>query len=158
MNIRKTIATGIAAAGILAFAAAPAEAAHVAILEQTIGLNAAQVPAGGVQGSSGKITLQVFEYPDGDLSLCSDITTRRTGDLVAAHIHEAERGADGPVVFAADYESDGESTCTDRFDVGSDGYETILEIVDAPSDYYVNVHDTPTTAAIRGQLHDFDEV
>ncbi len=149
------------AAGMLAFAAAPVDAAH-GIAEQTIGLNAArEVGSPGEKGASGKITLE-FYGPGGGYGLddtshiCYDITVRNISAMTGLHIHEAGRKENGPVVvplagaaFPTTQNDDGEP-CV------AVGNELFNELLDSPRDYYVNYHTVNAPGgAIRGQLHGF---
>lgn len=149
------------AAGVLALAAAPVDAGH-GVAEQTIGLNAArEVGSPGEKGASGQITLE-FYGPGGDYGLddtshiCYDITVRNTSAMTGLHIHEAGRKESGPVVVALagtefpTIENPEGDPCVAVSD------ELFNELLETPSDYYVNFHTTAARGgAIRGQLHDF---
>lgn len=99
----RTLAVGVAAAGIFALAAGPASAAH-AEATTTIGLNGAnEVPEKGDRNGSGKIELTVFGPRtitaanaatvafDGVYYVCYDLVTRNIAEPTGAHIHEVDR-------------------------------------------------------------------
>jgi len=96
----RTLAVGVAAAGIFALAAGPASAAHDEATT-TVALNGAnEVPEKGDPNGSGKIGITVFGPRaangttvafDRVYYLCYDLVTRNIADPTGAHIHEVER-------------------------------------------------------------------
>jgi hypothetical protein len=79
--------------------------------------------------------------------ICYKIRVRRIDPAMAAHIHEAARGEAGPVVQGLEAPTDGSSSGCVINDTLAD------ELAANPSDYYINVHNTPYPAgAVRGQL------
>lgn len=162
--MRRTLAIGFAVASLFAATAVPAFAAH-GLGVQTIPLNSGQEVGGGEIGASGSITLE-FYAPGGDYGLsdefhiCYSLTTRNVSALnqgVGMHIHEAARNVNGPVVvglagdaFPTYTNGDGEACVPVAQDVLND-------ILDDPTDYYVNYHSVETpSGAIRGQLKKFN--
>jgi hypothetical protein len=111
----------------------------------------------------------------GEYYLCYDLVTRNIGEITGAHIHEVARGAgddrtnarklNGPVVVDLLAGADGTvfkdaaGNVTDDADAAASTCVTaddgvIEEILEDPSEYYVNVHtDAHPGGAIRGQLH-----
>lgn len=150
----RTLAVVVAAAGIIALAASPASAAHTVLGSQTVGLNGQQeVGDNGDRNGSGKATLSFDELPGDVYRICTELTTRNIEGAEAAHIHEAPRGENGPVVVTLDISTtDDADTCTTVAEA------TFFEIFEEPADYYVNVHnDQFPGGAIRGQMHDFED-
>ncbi len=110
-------------------------------------------PFMGVEGATGEASLRLNP---GRQQICVDLTTSNF-DLTLAHIHEGAAGTNGGVVvdFTGLIDGDSVSGCVqaDR--------SVILEILNDPSEYYVNVHQgvpgtgadpDPFFQAIRGQL------
>lgn len=129
----------------LAMLAGPATAAH--ITTTTVALNGAQEVGGGDRDGSGTIDLAINRR-DGEI--CFELRTRRIAAPSAAHIHEAPRGVNGPVVVGLFSGADGNNR-TGCVDVTP---ALAQEIVADPADYYVNVHNGEFPAgAVRGQLH-----
>jgi CHRD domain len=92
------------------------------------------------------------------------ITAKRIEPATLAHIHDGPRGVAGPIVvglraptrgFAADCITtvpDAEQTPENSMMVLTES--ELAEIKAEPSQFYINVHNTPFPAgAIRGQLH-----
>lgn len=88
-------------------------------------------------------------------TVCWDITVMNIGTAMAAHIHKAPKGMNGPVVVnmspvppdADDGHWSGCATGVDKV--------LIKDIVKNPTSYYVNVHNQEFPGgAIRGQLGD----
>jgi len=163
--MKKYLAIGLAAAGALSFAGT-ADAAHDRG-DLTVGLNGAnEVGTQGDKNGSGKISLEFFAAVDnpevvfpGEAYVCYELTTRNVDELSMLHIHEVSgesknpRKDNGPVVvnLFGDTRSAGDATC-----VALDE-EVLQGILDDPSEYYVNAHNTAFPAgAIRGQLHAFN--
>lgn len=157
--MKKALAIGLAAAGILTFSST-ANAAHDRG-SLTVGLNGANemTVQGGDPDGSGKITLEFFDAVSngGPQYVCYALTTRNIGEQVGLHIHEVStsgnpRKASGPirVDLLKDPKVNGNSMCVVVQETFFDG------IQEDPSDYYVNVHTTALPmGAIRGQLHAF---
>lgn len=119
-------------------------------------VNAAGVPGQGEPGASGHASLT---FNPGQGQVCFQITVSGLTSLVTrAHIHEANAGANGPIVI-------------DFFNVfeGLQGNEfsgcvqtrtnaqkrLIVDVFHNPSNYYVNVHSIARPGgATRGQLGD----
>jgi len=163
--MKKTLALGLAAAGILAFSGT-ADAVHERG-DLTVGLNGAnEVGTVGDRNGSGKIDLEFFDAVDNDAVVfpnehyvCYSLTFRNVDDPTGLHIHEASasapnpRTATGPVVvnLLANTERNGATTCVVVDESVFDG------IQDDPSEYYVNFHNAAfPNGAIRGQLHAFN--
>lgn len=168
---------GIASIGLLSLAAwAPhAVAGHVnAVLEAELN-GREEVPADGsnkaiVGDPNGKGKAYVFGIDDDPKTLCYAVLDVRNvaeldqapGNGRAAHIHEGERGTNGPVVAnlawpqngqAADCLTEGEAG---KFPTGEAGI--VQRILKNPMKFYVNVHNSEfPNGAIRGQLVDTQE-
>ena len=106
----------------------------------------AEVPGPGDPDGSGtaRVTLNV-----GQREVCFVLTAEDIEPATAAHIHEGEAGAAGPVAVGLEPPTDGMSSgCVADVD-----RDLIREILRDPSGYYVNVHNAEYPAgAIRGQL------
>jgi hypothetical protein len=157
--MRRRLRRALVAAGLLATAAAlpavsPADAQQVApattLLQSTLaGLR--EIGPDGALGAGdrdgvGATTVEI----DGD-QLCFSINAAGVdAPTIAAHIHEAPAGANGPIVVTlvapgATGRSDG---CLDDVDPG-----LLDRIATDPGAFYVNVHTTPfPNGAVRGQL------
>ncbi len=164
--MKKALAIGLAAAGILAFSGT-ADAVHERG-SLTIGLNGAnEVGTVGDRNGSGKITLEFFDAVDnpsvvfpGSPYVCYTLKTRNIDTPTGLHIHEVNdktgnpRKATGPVVvnLLANAEIRDGATCVKILS------DDILDgILDEPSEYYVNAHNGLfPDGAIRGQLHAFN--
>ena len=80
--------------------------------------------------------------------LCYTLVVRGIEPATAAHMHEAPAGSAGPVVVHMKAPTNGRSSGCERI-----GTELAQEILAAPEDYYVNVHNDPYPGgALRGQL------
>lgn len=162
--MKKTLALGLAAAGILTFSGT-ANAVHERG-DLTVGLNGAnEVGTVGDRNGSGKINLEFFDavnnatvvFPN-EHYVCYTLTFRNVDDPTGLHIHEVPssarnpRKATGPVVvdLLANPQRNGATTCVVVEESVFDG------IQDDPSEYYVNLHNAKfPNGAIRGQLHAF---
>jgi hypothetical protein len=112
---------------------------------QTPLTGAAEVPGPGDPDGGGTATVTVNP---GQGRICYEIVVTNIGAATAAHIHEAPAGVAGPVVVGLQAPSDGDSkACVDVTNA------LALEILKAPADYYVNVHNAEFPGgAVRGQL------
>ena|SRR5919108_5031481 len=86
-----------------------------------------------------------------DQKLCFGITVTGIGTPVAAHIHKAKRGRNGPIVVPLVTPSSGDpgasSGCVDA------NANLLADIRKHPKRYYANVHTSDFPAgAVRGQL------
>jgi len=113
---------------------------------------AEEVPGPGDSNASGHIDLTLNQ---GLGEVCFDLSwSDIDGTVVAAHIHVGPAGVAGPVVVPLPLSSSAGtaevSACVDA------DRELIKAIRQNPSDYYVNVHSTPSfpAGAVRGQLGD----
>lgn len=159
MKHQMKFAAATAAVGLFVFTAGPVNAGH-GLGEQTIPLSSGQETGAGERGGSGKITLEFYgpsELVPGN-HICYELSTKKVGAQTGLHIHEEARKVDGPIrvdLGAAEETADGplcvtvdnETTFTD---------EVFNELLESPTDYYVNYHTAAAPAgAIRGQLHSF---
>ena len=165
--MKRLLSIAVTIAGVVAFAASPAAAAHDRG-DLTIGLNGAnEVGTEGDRNGSGQIHLDFFDAVEnpavvfpGQHYVCHQLTTRNLDSaMVALHIHQVSGTANNPrkdngtvvVNLLTETRPSGDSTC-----VAVD--EGVFDAIQAdPAAYYVNLH-TPThpAGAIRGQLHSFD--
>jgi hypothetical protein len=105
----------------------------------------AEVPGPGDPKGSG--TVQVTLKPDtGDV--CYALSVVNLQEATAAHIHQGEKGEEGPVAVPIEAPKTGAAKgCTK-----ADGV-VIEAIMQDPTDYYVNVHTAAfPKGAVRGQL------
>jgi hypothetical protein len=111
----------------------------------TTTLSGANEVGGGDPDGSG--TARVWVNPGTDV-VCYEITVMNVDGAVAAHIHHAPAGVNGPVVVPFAAPTAGTSSgCVDV------ARELARDIVKHPADYYVNVHTAVVPAgAVRGQL------
>lgn len=111
---------------------------------------------------NGRGEAYVFGIDGDEFTLCYVLTVAKiqlvpVGEGMAAHIHEAPRGQNGPVVAvlagpedgdAADCLTEGEPG---KFPTGEPGI--VQRILQNPGDFYINVHNPEyPSGAIRGQL------
>ena len=163
--MKKTLAIGLAAAGILTFAGTASASHDRGSL--TLGLNGAnEVGTVGDRDGSGRIDLEFFDAVNNptvvfqnEYYVCYTLTARNVDQTTGLHIHEVPssaanpRKATGPVVvnLLTNTRSSGDATCVIVDD------EVFEGIQDDPSEYYVNLHSRAfPNGAIRGQLHDFN--
>ena len=106
---------------------------------------AVEVPGPGDPDGSGTAILRVNP---GQLRICYELTVENIAPATAAHIHEAEAGAAGPVVVPLEAPTDGDSAAC-----ATVTRQLALEIIKDPHEYYVNVHNAEfEPGAVRGQL------
>ncbi|MEO7744801.1 MAG: CHRD domain-containing protein [Actinomycetota bacterium] len=141
-----TVLAASAAAALVGGTAAPAIAAPTAGRPLTASLSGANEIGGGDTDGSGTARVSV-NY--GQSRLCFSIAVSGLAPAVAAHVHDGDAGANGPVIIAlkapgADGTSSGCVTVT----------RTLLKgILTDPAGYYVNVHTGEFPGgAVRGQL------
>ena len=106
-----------------------------------------EVPGPGDSDGWGFFRAQV--YPNQG-KLCVDMFVGNIATATAAHIHEAAKGASGPVVITLPT-PDGSGRANGCL-TGLDS-NNLSAIKNNPSQFYVNVHNTPyPNGAVRGQL------
>jgi hypothetical protein len=138
-----TIASlGVIAALVFPTAAAADSRTNFVSFTQLSG--AEEVPGPGDPDGRGFALIRV-DTDDG--TICYKLLVRRIDPATAAHIHVGPPGVAGPVVQGLEAPSDGFSSgCVDNDDLAD-------ALADNPSNYYVNVHNSPYPAgAVRGQL------
>lgn len=108
---------------------------------------AEEVPAPGDTDGSGFARITVNP---GLGQVCYSLQVSNIAPATGAHIHEAAEGSAGPVVVTLGAPTSGSSSgCV------SVARDLALDIIQDPSDYYVNVHNAEHPAgAVRGQLGD----
>ena len=134
----------LVSASVLLMAGAPvAEEGGRPITVQMTG--AAERPGPGDENGAGTAT---FRINPGQKKVCYTLTVSDITAATAAHIHKAPPTEAGPVVVPLEAPADGSSeACADVT------RELAIELIKAPADYYVNVHNESFPAgAIRGQL------
>ena len=140
----------VSAAALIGVSAAPA-LAHSPKRQLKASLSGAnevnatgQLGAGDPDGS-GKARVKI------DLRkgrLCYDLRVKNIDPAVAAHIHDAAAGANGPVVVALAAPTSGRSRGCLTVEM-----TLLTDIRTNPSEYYVNVHNVAFSGgAVRGQL------
>ena len=106
---------------------------------------AAEVPGPGDADGTGTATITLNH---GHGEVCFELTVANIEPATAAHIHRGPAGVAGPVVVGLTPPASGSSTGC----VAADP-DLVKEIIQNPSDFYVNVHNAPFPAgAVRGQL------
>jgi len=114
-------------------------------------LGANEVPRLGDPDGSGtaRITVNV-----GKGTLCYELAVTDIQTATAAHIHEAPAGTAGPVIVTLAAPASGSSSgCLTSADDADITNEFLKELIQSPSDYYVNVHNRMFPGgALRGQL------
>lgn len=111
----------------------------------TILTGAAEVPGPGDPDGRGTAVI-TLNHGQGTISY--SLTVSGIEPARAAHIHEAPAGKAGPVVIGLAAPTNGSSSETKPV-----SRELIKDIIQNPSNYYVNVHNAPFPAgALRGQL------
>jgi len=166
----------LARAGLLSLAvAAPlAMAGHLnVVLKANLDGREEVNPAGSsaiVGDPDGRAEAYVFGIDGDPLTLCYALVgVTKLGELNmppgggrAAHIHEAARGSNGPVVAALAWpqdgqagdcltEGEGQGTAGAKFPTGEAGI--VQRILKNPQNFYINIHNAEYPGgAIRGQL------
>ena len=149
---QRRLFTALMLAAILALAiAGPASAAKLGggdqggrLLTTTL-TGAEEVPNPGDPDGTGFAAVTVNP---GQGVLCYELSVRNIAPAAAAHIHEAPVGMAGDVVLGLRPPTNGSSS--DCVEVGR---TLAKEILQAPADYYVNVHNAEFPGgALRGQL------
>ena len=151
MKQRRLFATLLLVAIAALAIAGPASAAKLGGADQggrqltTTLTGAEEVPVPGDPDGIGFATVTVNP---GQGVLCYELSVSGIAPATAAHIHEAPPGVAGPVVVELLPPTDGSSGgCVDV------GRALAKEILQDPSDYYVNVHNLEFPGgALRGQL------
>jgi hypothetical protein len=117
---------------------------HGRLLSTTLS-GAAEAPGPGDTDGTGTATISLNP---GQAEVCFELTAANIVPATAAHIHVAPVGVPGPIVVPLTPPTNGSSTgCV------SADRELVNQILQNPSEYYVNVHNAPFPAgAIRGQL------
>jgi hypothetical protein len=106
---------------------------------------AEEAPGPGDPDGSGTA---VFTLNHGQGEICFELTVMDIDPASAAHIHAGAVGVPGPVVVGLTPPTDGSSSGCVNVD-----QELLKAIMQAPSQYYVNVHNAAfQPGAIRGQL------
>jgi hypothetical protein len=154
----RAAAVGVACVGAVATmsVAPPASAStdRVQVLS-TFLTGAAEVPGPGDTDGFGAFAA----VTKGD-KLCYALTARRIEPATLAHIHAGSKDVAGPIVVALRAPTRGFSAdCITTVPEDQNTMDTLTDgelaaIKADPSQFYVNVHNTPFPAgAIRGQLH-----
>ena len=106
---------------------------------------AAEVPVTGDPDGSGSASITLNH---GQGEVCFELTVSDIAPAAAAHIHIGPVGVPGPVVVPLTPPTGGSSSgCV------SADHELIKAIIQAPEEYYVNVHNAEFPGgALRGQL------
>jgi len=174
VKTKSKLAAGLTAAiagGALLGPLNGAFAGHLNVLEEANLRGRNEVPAdpavrGNVGDKNGKGEAYVFGIDGDTKTLCYVLIVEKIAPATGAHIHEAARGENGPIVAnlaapadgnAADCLTEGEvgPGTTPKFPTDTQGVPltTVAEILADPGDYYVNVHNAEFPGgAIRGQL------
>ena len=113
----------------------------------TTSLSGDQEVGGGDPDGSGtaKVVINV-----GQQRVCWDLMVTDISDPTRAHIHKAAAGMNGPIVvaFFDTAPSTLQGCTTTQLD-----RELLIDIIQHPSDYYVNVHNADFPGgALRGQM------
>jgi hypothetical protein len=128
------------------FAAAPVAAQQDSGRPFTTSLEGAnETPVLGDPDGVGSATIRVNP---GQGQFCYDLSVSGIAPATAAHLHEAPAGSAGPVIINLQAPTGGSSNgCV------AISRQLALEIIRAPADYYVNVHNAEFPGgALRGQL------
>ena len=132
---------------VLAFALLAVAAANVTANGRPLGASltgAAEVPPADPDGT-GTAELRLNH---GQGRICYTLTVANIEPAVAAHIHVAPVGVNGPVVVPLVAPTAGSSSACASVD-----RDLVKAIMQHPENYYVNVHNAPYPGgAVRGQL------
>ncbi len=141
LHRRLPLTSLVVAALAAALFAAPVVAAPALTASLT---GASEVPSADPDGS-GTVVVRVNT---GKGVVCYELTVTGIDTAIAAHIHHAPAGVNGPVVVPLQAPSEGSSSgCVEVV------RSLAKDIASNPADYYVNVHNIDYPAgAIRGQL------
>lgn len=138
LNRSRLIFPAIVLAGASILASAPVNAGGRPVSASLAATNEVGQP--GQVGATGSAAITLNQ---GQGEICFDLEISDVTNPLAAHIHEAPVGVNGPVVVTL--------AVTDGC-VSADK-DLIKEIRKDPADYYVNVHNaTAPAGAVRGQL------
>lgn len=142
LDRRRALLSSLAVAALAAASLAAPVAAAPGITASLSGAN--EVPPADPDGS-GSATVKINT---GKGLVCYELTVTGIGTVIAAHIHNAPVGVNGPVVVPLSPPTSGSSSgCVEVV------RSLAKAIASAPQDYYVNVHTQDYPAgAIRGQL------
>lgn len=155
MHLRRIVLATALAAGTLGIAI-PATAStdgDTAILTTTM-KGKHEVPGPGDGNGRGE-----FAAVLSDTTMCYSFYAKRISAPTASHIHDADKGANGPVIITFKLPTEaGVSECLTAVPDAEDTNVTmsvseLAALKSAPSGFYVNVHNADFPAgAIRGQL------
>ena len=143
----KTLVTigALAAAGLVGATVATTDSQQGGRTLRAQLTSAAVRPGPGTEGASGSATLRLNV---GQERVCYELSVAGTQRPTAAHVHLGEATRSGPVVLTLGTPSQGSAEgCLDT------NRALVRDLVEAPADYYVDVHDAANTdGAVRGQL------
>jgi hypothetical protein len=151
MSKRRLLATAAFAAtlsGIGFHTASAQQAQHFAVLNGGNEVSPSGQAAAGDRDGFGTASVVVV----GPSQICFSIVVDQIGQPVAAHIHRAPAGANGPIVVPLTAPSSGSpgtsSNCVRNLAAG-----LVAAIRTNPFEFYVNVHTAAfPNGAVRGQL------
>lgn len=140
MNRSRLIFPAIVLAGASILASAPVNAGGRPVSASLAATNEVGPAAPGQVGATGSAAITLNQ---GQGEICFELEISDVTNPLAAHIHEAPVGVNGPIVVTL--------AVTDGC-VSADK-DLIKEIRKDPADFYVNVHNAISPAgAVRGQL------
>jgi CHRD domain len=144
-RLRRVLVGTAVVAAIAVGGAAPASADQGPKILATTLSGAEEFPGPGDPDGFGAAGLVISADRE---RICYVLAAFRIGTAVAAHIHEAPAGDDGPIVVPLRTPTRGFSAACATVDAALGG-----AIADTPEQFYVNVHTAAFPAgAIRGQL------
>lgn len=117
-------------------------------------LTGAQEAPSGVGDPDGTGTAELT-LNAGQEEVCYELTWQNLdGTVQRAHVHEAPTGVNGPIVVSLfEGQSFAGTGSASGCDLGDATRDEIRRILEDPSGFYVNIHDTVRPGgAIRGQL------